>query len=384
MKDAPLKIVMGLISVLFLLPLTLYGEEIASPSAVKAFDTPNDGGKSITLTWELSPDDTILSGYEIWRSEHPDTGYTMVGYIGRGIKEYKDDKEVENGINYYYKVRARTKIYKYSSFAFTPFPAISSYQWFNTGRINLLVAIVVFTLLLNLFVSRARKSGESLFVRKIAGLDALDEAIGRATEMGKSLLYVPGIGYIEEVGTIASMNILNRVARKVAEYGTPLIVPNRDPIVLMVARQVVKEGYSTAGRPDAYDDNNVFFVTTSQFGYAAAVDGIMLRQRPATNLFMGCFYAESLILAETGNMTGAIQIAGTDKVHQLPFFVTSCDYTLLGEELYAASAYLSREPGLLGAIKAQDYSKIILLIFIITGVVLRLLGIPFIVNLFNV
>ena len=223
-----------------------------------------------------------------------------------------------------------------------------------------------------------------MFVRKIAGLDALDEAIGRATEMGKSLLYVPGIGYIEEVGTIASMNILNRVARKVAEYGTPLIVPNRDPIVLMVARQVVKEGYSTAGRPDAYDDNNVFFVTTSQFGYAAAVDGIMLRQRPATNLFMGCFYAESLILAETGNMTGAIQIAGTDKVHQLPFFVTSCDYTLLGEELYAASAYLSREPGLLGAIKAQDYSKIILLIFIITGVVLRLLGIPFIVNLFNV
>jgi len=65
----------------------------------------------------------------------------------------------------------------------------------------------------------------------------------------------------------------------------------------------------------------------------------MLREKPAANFFMGMFYAESLILAETGNRTGAIQIAGTDADTQLPFFITACDYTLMGEELYAASAY---------------------------------------------
>ncbi|GAH92313.1 unnamed protein product, partial [marine sediment metagenome] len=65
--------------------------------------------------------------------------------------------------------------------------------------------------------------------------------------------------------------------------------------------------------------------------------------------------AESLIMAETGAQTGAFQIAGTDSVLQLPFFVTACDYTLIGEELYAASAYLSHEPLLLGSLKAQDY-----------------------------
>lgn len=369
---------------LIFFPLIANGKEILPPSNVKAFDAPNDAGGAITINWELSPDDSIISGYEIWRSESPDTGYTMIGYMGQGIVRHKDDKNVEDGIKYYYKVRARTRAYEYSPFAFAFSTAVSSYQWYNTSKTNVLVALFTFTSLLILFVLRAKTRGKQLFLRKIAGLDALDEAIGRATEMGKPLLYVPGIGYIEEVGTIAAMNILNRVARKVAEYGTPLIVPNRDPIVLMVARQVVKEGYTAAGRPDVYDDSNVFFVTTSQFGYAAAVDGIMLRQKPATNLFMGCFYAESLLLAETGNATGAIQIAGTDKVHQLPFFVTACDYTLLGEELYAASAYLSREPTLLGAIKAQDYSKIILLIFIIVGVVLSILGISFIAKLFNV
>ena len=70
----------------------------------------------------------------------------------------------------------------------------------------------------------------------------------------------------------------------------------------------------------------------------------MLRDRPAAHIFMGSFYAESLLLAETGFSTGAIQVAGTANVHQLPFFVVACDYTLIGEELYAASAYLSGEP----------------------------------------
>jgi hypothetical protein len=98
----------------------------------------------------------------------------------------------------------------------------------------------------------------------------------------------------------------------------------------------------------------------------------MAREKPATNFLIGMFYAESLILAETGAMTGAVQIAGTDAVAQLPFFITACDYTLIGEELYAASAYLSREPLLLGAIKGQDYSKVIIVALILLGTLLAL------------
>ena len=92
-----------------------------------------------------------------------------------------------------------------------------------------------------------------------------------------------------------------------------------------------------SGKPDLYREDDIFYVTYSQFGYAAAVAGMMIRERPATNFFIGHFYAESLVLAETGNATGAIQIAGTDSDSQLPFFITSCDYTLIGEELYAGS-----------------------------------------------
>jgi hypothetical protein len=77
-----------------------------------------------------------------------------------------------------------------------------------------------------------------------------------------------------------------------------------------------------------------------------------------------------LVLAETGNLTDSLQIAGTDADNQLPFFVAACDYTLMGEELYAAGAYLSRDPILLAQLKAQDVGKFLLAALIIGGVLL--------------
>jgi hypothetical protein len=100
----------------------------------------------------------------------------------------------------------------------------------------------------------------------------------------------------------------------------------------------------------------------------------MMREKPAANILMGYFYAESLLLAETGSRTGAIQIAGSDAYTQLPFFVTTCDYTLMGEELYAASAFLSRDARLLGSIKAQDLAKFAIVALILLGVLTSAFG----------
>ena len=100
----------------------------------------------------------------------------------------------------------------------------------------------------------------------------------------------------------------------------------------------------------------------------------MIREKPAANFLMGYYYAEALLLAETGATTGAIQIAGTDSISQLPFFITTCDYTLIGEELYAASAYLSREPLLLGSLRGQDIGKALVMILIILQTVMFLIN----------
>ena len=72
--------------------------------------------------------------------------------------------------------------------------------------------------------------------------------------------------------------------------------------------------------------------------------------------------------------SGAIQVAGTANVHQLPFFVVACDYTLIGEELFAASAYLSREAKLVGSLRGADLMKVAVIVIVVVGCVLETLG----------
>jgi hypothetical protein len=98
---------------------------------------------------------------------------------------------------------------------------------------------------------------------------------------------------------------------------------------------------------------------------------------------MGNFAAESLLLTEVGSTIDAMQISGTDQPSQLPFFVTTTDYTLIGEELYAASAYLSRDALLLGSLRGQDVGKILLAVAILAGAVLTTLGIDVIWKFFS-
>jgi hypothetical protein len=145
-------------------------------------------------------------------------------------------------------------------------------------------------------------------------------------------------------------------------------------MVLSASREVVKEAYLKAGKPDAYKEDRIFYLTDDQFGYVAGIDGIMLREQPAANFFLGSFYAESLILAETGFSTGAIQTSGTAQASQLPFFVVTCDHTLIGEELFAASAYLSRDPQQLGSLKGHDFGKVLVILFILIGVATEIAG----------
>jgi len=236
-----------------------------------------------------------------------------------------------------------------------------------SDRLSVLLYISVFLLMYLFLLKRAHK-GKNLFFRQIPGLKALDEAIGRATEMGKPVLYVPGIDDIDEIQTLASLNILPYVAEKTAQYDIPLIVTTRASIVLSIAEEIVRQSYILAGKPEYFNRNNIRYLTDEQFAFTAAVGGIMLREKPATNIYLGSFYSESLVLAETGFVSGAIQIAGTASIAQLPFFISACDYTIIGEEFYAASAYLSREPSHLAVIKTADFLKIIIMLIFVLSI----------------
>lgn len=245
--------------------------------------------------------------------------------------------------------------------------------WFKPGTGWILVGVVVLVGLISAGILQGR-SGRDIHTRNIPGIDAVEDAVGRAVEMGRPVVYVTGTQGITKAGTIAGLSVLGLVAQKCAETGARLIVPCVDPIVTSVARESVEGAYSQAGRHDLYRPEDVFFISRRQLAYTAGVAGIVEREHPATMFLMGEFAAESLIFGETGSRAGAFMVAGTDKETQLPFFVASCDHTLIGEELYAAGAAISRDKQLLGSLRGVDMGRVAIAAAIVVGFVAELTG----------
>jgi hypothetical protein len=368
---------------------------VVAPADLRVIDTPNDGGESLTVLWAPNPSDGPEATYQVligeagagdaavlkmiaefpantryvkeskaawWTRQADRTWHQYVVKSGKGV-------EVKDGTAYTVTVAMRKDEERTIGPLLQATPAPN---WFNWNQLNNLLLALGFGGLVFYAISHARRN--HIFLRRIPGLDAVDEAIGRSTELGKPILYLTGAHDMSDPSTIAAAVILGRVAQRTAAYETELMVPHRDPITMAVCQEITKQAYLEAGKPDLFKEDSNFFITSDQFSYTAAVDGIMLRKKPAANFFMGSYFAESLLLTETGASTGAIQIAGTDSDHQLPFFVTTCDYTLIGEELYAASAYLSKEPIQIGTLRGQDIGKAVILTAIMVGTVLATIG----------
>lgn len=342
---------------------------LAPPVNLQAADHPWDHGDKIDLTWDLSADDpALVTSYRIYSSESPAGPFLFITIIPSGDQSFTVEK-LERGDNYFFKLVAVGPDGNESLPAVTTEAVVPTRQWFDGNRFSLAIIILIFCGSVYYWIRHARMGGE-LKIRKIAGLEAVEEAVGRATEMGRSCLFIVGIQDMNEIQTIAGITILSKVAKIAAELDAKIEVPTSRSLVMTAAREAVQASYLSMGRPDAYNQDLIYYVTDEQFGFVAYVQGMMVREKPAACFYMGAFFAESLILAETGNSIGAIQVAGTAMPAQLPFFVAACDYTLIGEEFFAASAYLSGEPAQLGSLKGQDVGKIIVGIGIIVGVLM--------------
>ena len=367
------------------IPLNELGQEISAPPAaisIIAEDVAWDAGGAIKISWQPAAGTTSATKWIVERSEvlAADQDASQGAGQGAGQGPWTFVAEVPiaetNAVasklspdaSYFFRV---TAVSPNGSSAVTTTKSAATGYWnfFIGAKLPLFCAILLVSACVIYFILAARR-GRPMKVRRIAALEAITDAVGRATEMGRSILFVPGIQDMDNIQTVAGLTVLGNVSRTAAEYDAAIEVPTSRSLVMEAAREAVQASYLAAGRADAYNADAIRYITDEQFGFVAYVSGRMVREKPAACFYMGCFFAESLILAETGNSIGAIQIAGTAESSQLPFFVAACDYTLIGEEFMAASAYLSGEPDQIGSLKGQDVAKAIAAIIIIIGIVL--------------
>lgn len=252
---------------------------------------------------------------------------------------------------------------------------MSGAQYFDTGWVTMLVTLLFGAFILY-NIKRAQKATGDIYIRRIPGLNAIDEAIGRATEMGRPVLMVPGIGALNAI-SVQALNIFSHVSKTAARFATPIRLCCADAAVYTVAQEMISEVYRKEGLMERFDSESVQFVSDRQFAFASGVSGILHRQKVAAAFFLGEFFAEALIFAETANSIGAIQVAGSTSNTQTPFFIAACDYVLIADEFYAANAYLTRQPILVGSLVGQDWIKLGIIASILVGSLANSIEKPF-------
>lgn len=215
----------------------------------------------------------------------------------------------------------------------------------------------------------AARRGRNLYIRQIPGLNAIDEAVGRAAELGTPLLYNPGLSDFTDIQTLAALGILQHVCKVAARYGTRIIVTTNVPVMVPICEEVMKSSFNEAGRAEMANTSEVRFVSDRSDLTALSNTRVLVDERIASSFLFGAYDYTALIFSEGGQIAGCMQIAGTASFYQVAFFIPTCDYVIIAEELYACSAYLSRQPTMLGSVVGQDYGKLVLLVLIVLGVI---------------
>ena len=246
-----------------------------------------------------------------------------------------------------------------------------------SGKVVLFGLLILSFLAIYLSIRRS-VGGKMPNLRRLPAVDAIDEAIGRAVEMGKTVVFTHGTGKLEtsrSAGSLAAISTLPYVARQSVDLGVELFLPTGSHTAYNVLGEVMREAALMEGKPELYNPDNVRYLSEVSRAYSAGVMSILMTENVGAAIFLGSYHHAGLMVVETANRVGAMSVGGTDSISQLCWFVAGCDYSVLGEEIYALGAYIGKNPVSVGAIAGQDIIKIAVLIIMLIGVLLTQVGI---------
>lgn len=239
------------------------------------------------------------------------------------------------------------------------------------GRmLDLVTLILIWVLALFLIYSK-----KEIWIRRLPAIDFIEESVGRAAEMGRAVVVsglAGGMNTVNAPQTLAGLAVLGHAARICARHGTRIIAIMDTSNVVPVADEVFKTAYTLEGKLEEYEANKEEMLPwiPNQANKVA----LGMRVRPATHIMIGAFWHESVQIAEAYGRMGAVQIGGTARLYQIPFFAAVADMVLIGEEIFAVGAYINQTPQMLASIQTQDYFKVAAFVFIILGTILATLG----------
>lgn len=240
----------------------------------------------------------------------------------------------------------------------------------------ILLALLVLVVLLFL-LTRSVRAGRMVVLRPLTSYDGLAGQVGRAIESGRQLHLT--LGQASLVGTasptsVSAAAVLDHLAKDGCANGTPPLVTVGEGTLLPLAQANIQHALAAAGRSGDFDLSLTQFIAhdTDPFAYGAGVAAVLQQQRVASNIMVGRFGPELALMVEAASRQAIDQVVGTDDPTALAVATAATDNVLIGEELFATSAYLEGSASQVASLQLQDILRWIVVLFILGAAVYQL------------
>ncbi|HHX44175.1 MAG TPA: hypothetical protein GX714_09355 [Chloroflexi bacterium] len=240
------------------------------------------------------------------------------------------------------------------------------------------VALAILLIFVPLFVALSwrAKGGRRMALRPIPAYRRLQALVSQGAESGTPVHVALGVGRLGTDATLESLmglTVFDYVARRAAAANQPALGTVGDATILPAAQTVLQQAREEAGHAERFRGHEVQFYGPEPLAYAAGAYAAVARHRPRGSALLGRFGPEGLWLAESAAGLGMPRLGGATDPSSAALLAVSVDHPLIGEEVFAAGAYLHR-PSHLGSLATQDIFRLVAVLSIILGVILTSLG----------
>lgn len=239
-----------------------------------------------------------------------------------------------------------------------------------------LIFLLVFAGLIFLFAVPLRgKAGRAQ--RESTAFTRLKRIVGLAVEAGKRLHISLGSGNLSDIqagSALIGLTVLERCARAASVSDRPPVATSGDSLLSILGQDVGDRTFRRLGTDQMVDAINSRLTGLTPFAYAAGALPVIYDEKVTANILVGHFGAEAALLAEAGERTGSLTIAGSDSLPGQAVLVATAQEPLIGEDLYAAGAYLGAGHFHGASLRAQDILRWLIILVIILGALAKFGG----------
>ncbi len=237
--------------------------------------------------------------------------------------------------------------------------------------------LILFVILASIFIAVFGRSGRRRpRFRAIPAFRVLRGQMGRAIESGRDLHVSIGTGGIsgdDTATTLAGLAVAEYLAEQAAASGIAPIISTADPTSVIVAEDALRRPYIRHGNLSDFPRGAARLPALGPLPYAGATMDLLNHDSVLANVMSGTFGAEAALIDQAANNHDLPQLFGASDARALAVMATSTEDMLVGEEMYAAKAYLRAQREHLASLRAADVVRVVIVVLIATAFVAGLL-----------